>query len=87
VFGHKTFKTHKTFLTRKVANWLLSQPPYGAALQRRPVGSRCLFYYLCFECFSGFVTKKIENFQKKSLFFLTVMKNVVLLQRTNQLIH
>jgi len=29
VFGHKTFKTHKTFLAEKVANRLLSQPPYG----------------------------------------------------------
>jgi len=30
VFGHKTIKTHKTFLAEKVANRLLSQSLLGA---------------------------------------------------------
>ena len=43
VFGHKTFKTHKTFLAEKVANRLLSQPPYCGGATAIGWGCRCLF--------------------------------------------
>ena len=47
------------------------------------LGAIACFWRRVLSVFAGFVTKK----QKKSLFFLTVMKIVVLLQCSIQLIH